>query len=495
MLRLSEVDIRTIYDACMEDKGFRLSATDAGAALDSPFSLYCKYHADPAKRDPPDPFRDALSKSGVKHESNILEADYPDLVTVKRKTPEDGFEAALLYMAEGVASLAGFSLFWLPEGLHGYPDVLEKHDGESVFGSHHYVVREIKLATNIRESHILQAACYALMLGRIQRRTPEYFLVTNGDGATTRYAYGEYEDKLLEYIGLAARIRGGDWTPPAVHGSAKNTDWSNHCNEVAIRNNDVSLIPGIGPAMRDGLAGIGLRTVRDVYESSEDVLLSVKGVGAKTASDMMASARAITENRLVRKGGSVDLPVRSTEVFFDLEGYAGPGVSGDYLIGALVRKGGSEGFHAFIAEGRREDIMFGDFLEFAGGLDDPVMYHWGHYERASIRRMAGLHGDELGEGLETARRLLGGGILVDLLPIVSGAFAFPTYGNSIKDIARWMGFSWRHDNVGATSSTELYEAYIDDPEAGREGLQLVLDYNEDDCIATRFVKDWLVGRR
>ena len=58
-----------------------------------------------------------------------------------------------------------------------------------------------------------------------------------------------------------------------------------------------------------------------------------------------------------------------------------------------------------------------------------------------------------------------------------------------------MGFSWRHDNVGATSSTELYEAYIDDPEAGREGLQLVLDYNEDDCVATRFVKDWLVGRR
>ena len=29
-------------------------------------------------------------------------------------------------------------------------------------------------------------------------------------------------------------------------------------------------------------------------------------------------------------------------------------------------------------------------------------------------------------------------------------------------------------------------------EAGRGDMRLVLDYNEDDCIATRVVKDWLV---
>ena len=156
MRRLSEADIRSVYDTCMSNRTETgISATDVGAALDSPFSLFCKYHADPAKKDPPDPFRDALSKSGIEHESNMLEADYPDLVTVKRKTREDGFGAALRYMADGATSLAGFSLFWLPEGLHGYPDVLERHEGESVFGSYHYVVREIKSATNIKGSHIL----------------------------------------------------------------------------------------------------------------------------------------------------------------------------------------------------------------------------------------------------------------------------------------------------------------------------------------------------
>ena len=40
--------------------------------------------------------------------------------------------------------------------------------------------------------------------------------------------------------------------------------------------------------------------------------------------------------------------------------------------------------------------------------------------------------------------------------------------------------------VGATSSMELCLMYL---EAGRDDMRLVLDYNEDDCIATCIVKD------
>ena len=65
--------------------------------------------------------------------------------------------------------------------------------------------------------------------------------------------------------------------------------------------------------------------------------------------------------------------------------------------------------------------------------------------------------------------------------------------NSVKDIAKWMAFKWRHDDVGAMSSVVLCLRYLEDPEAGRDGMQLVLDYNGDDCVATRVIKDWLVS--
>jgi len=49
--------VRPMHGACMEDIGkLRMSATDAAAARDSPFSLYCRSYGDPARMDPPDPF-------------------------------------------------------------------------------------------------------------------------------------------------------------------------------------------------------------------------------------------------------------------------------------------------------------------------------------------------------------------------------------------------------------------------------------------------------
>ena len=481
------VDVRPIYGACMEDAGKpRMSATEAAAARDSPFSLYCRYHADPARMDPPDPFLQALSVKGTEHESDILESDYPEMEQVPYETPEEGFMAALRSMAGGTEALSNFPLFWLPEGMHGYADILERRDGVSAFGQHHYVVREIKIAKNIMERHVVQAAFYSMMLGHIQRRPPERFLITNGDGETAEYRYGEHEGLLLECMDMAGRIRGG-WMPPAIYGNGA-PPWSNYCNEIAVRNDDVSLIPGVGPGMRARMADAGLGTVRAVASSPAAELQRIRGVGKKKSSNYLEAARAISGGECVRKGGAIDLPDRTTEIFLDLEGLSDviDGTISDYLIGALVRRGGAETYHPFVAENRREDAMLEQFLDFMDGQEDYAIYHWHHYERTHLRSMMERHGME-------GRRILEPDVMIDLYPVATGAFAFPTYTNSIKDIAKWLGFRWRHENVGAMSSIGLYLKYAEDPEAGREGMGMVLDYNEDDCVATRVVKDWLVS--
>lgn len=91
--------------------------------------------------DPPDPFLQAPATKGVEHESGVLESDYPDMERVSYETPEDGFMEALRCMADGTEALSNFPLFWLPKGMHGYADMLERRDGVSAFGRHHCVVR------------------------------------------------------------------------------------------------------------------------------------------------------------------------------------------------------------------------------------------------------------------------------------------------------------------------------------------------------------------
>ena len=56
-----------------------------------------------------------------------------------------------------------------------------------------------------------------------------------------------------------------------------------------------------------------------------------------------------------------------------------------------------------------------------------------------------------------------------------------------------MGFSWRDKSINAMESVAVYFKYIENPEENKESFEKVLIYNEDDCIATRIVKDWIVA--
>ena len=83
--------------------------------------------------------------------------------------------------------------------------------------------------------------------------------------------------------------------------------------------------------------------------------------------------------------------------------------------------------------------------------------------------------------------------LIDVHKIARNSVAFPTYGNGLKQIAPYLGFSWRHKDVSATESISMYLDYVDNSEEGKVKFQKIIDYNEDDCIATRVIKDWLIN--
>ena len=57
-----------------------------------------------------------------------------------------------------------------------------------------------------------------------------------------------------------------------------------------------------------------------------------------------------------------------------------------------------------------------------------------------------------------------------------------------------LGFTWRQDDVNALTSVVLYLEYVRLGEAAAEGRQKILDYNEDDCLATMHVFDWLLAQ-
>jgi predicted RecB family nuclease len=183
-------------------------------------------------------------------------------------------------------------------------------------------------------------------------------------------------------------------------------------------------------------------------------------------------------------------PEKTTELFLDLEG-TGEQLQGDelvamdYLIGVIVRSDGKETYRPFVAhtlDGEKE--MFLEFLEWVLHQEDYVIYHWHNYERSHIQRLTDRY-----ELSSKAEPILGN--MRDLYKDATISFAFPTYGNGLKEIAAYIGYKWKHADVNAMESIAMYLQYVNDPNKNKEKLEKVIDYNKDDCRATLLIKDWL----
>ena len=141
-----------------------LTAKNVSLYYSSPYSIWCEKFADREHREPLGPYRELLLERGIEHEKRVLRTRYPSFAPIPYLN-RVGFLHLLEQMAIGADVICGLPMFDLPSNLQGRIDILEKRtDRGSRFGDYHYAVKEIKLAGNIEETHILQAAFYTYLL-------------------------------------------------------------------------------------------------------------------------------------------------------------------------------------------------------------------------------------------------------------------------------------------------------------------------------------------
>ena len=473
------------------NKWGRIAAGDVAQFVRSPFALWCKWYAPENQRDPNSLFMKLLFDAGSFHEQAYVGEAFPEAQRIADKPRPEGFLRALQAMARGTAVLYGVPLYYLVEDLYGAADLLELDDSHpSVFGPFHYRVREVKIAKGIRPDHRIQAAFYTYILGKIQGYAPETFTMVNGEREAEEYPYDEAE--LLNVLQEVRRIRNGAPVGPTF-GSC-DWPWSGFCNREAERLRDVSLVPQVGPVIKGRLTAVGIRTIEELASTPPVRLETIRNIGEKRARSLTMAAQAIITGRPTQIG-PVIFPSPSVEIFLDLEGTLPlwgrrEPDSVDYLIGALLRQGDRVEYCPFLAKNfDLEGQMIRSFSRWLGTQQDFVIYHWGHYEPSHLTKLLDRH--DFSESVRD--RILDS--LQDLYRIATRAFVFPTYRNGVKDIARFLGFQWRHADVDAKESMALYHCYVQDPDAHGEDIAKILDYNEDDCRATMVIKDWLVDRQ
>ena len=488
------VDANELFSRCMtESVAEKLTATTVATYITSPYAIYCEKFVYKEERDSITDYQELLFQRGNDLETETVSNNYPDITTVQYTEPEDGFKSVIELMISGSNGMHDAPIYLLPEGLYGKADILVKSNTKSsIFGNYHYTVKEVKLAKNIQEKHLLQGAFYNYLLGQIQGFTPETFSVINGEREETVHKYSDYEFLLFDSIKGTRKILQGEPVSP-THGNCVYP-WESYCNKMAVETNDISLVAGISLKIKERFVEYGFNTVADLVGADINNLTEIKGVAEKTATKYVNSASAIQSgtHNIIDKD-KIDFPNRKVEIFLDLEGIDPTNDDEeipliDYLIGILVRINSEEKYIPFIARSTdKEEEMLLEFLDFMKTQQDYVIYHYHHYEKTHLTKMMEKY--KIAE--KTQKIVLDH--LIDIHKVATDSVVFPTYGNGLKRIAPYVGFSWRHKDVSATESISIYLDYVKNPEENKTRFQKVIDYNEDDCVATRVIKDWLVS--
>src|SRR5262249_25381494 len=110
-----------------------------------------------------------------------------------------------------------------------------------------------------------------------------------------------------------------------------------------------------------------------------------------------------------------------------------------------------------------------------------AIWYYSPYERTWWRKLQARYPSVCMS--EEVEALLGDELSVDLCAIVRGSTEWPTRDHSIKTLAQFLGFQWRDSDPSGAASIEWYHRWVQ----GRDPAvkQRLMEYNEDDCRATR----------
>jgi uncharacterized protein len=390
-------------------------------------------------------------------------------------------------MRRGVATI--YQGVLIDGELIGVPDLLLRVEGPSQLGAYHYRAVDIKAAKDTKPAYELQVMFYGRLLAAVQGIPGQGALLLRDDSADAPYPFHEVivepdDEQFSAALDMLIELAAGREPQPFISSACSDCPWREVCLPIAETSHDVSLVTGLARTVWEQLHAIGLGTLEAAAGAEVADLIPMYRVGEKTAQHIIRQAAALTEDRPVAIAPPGLPPPSAGEVFFDVESYAHATGTDYYLMGVLIREGEGYRFAYDLAEHPADEgAMWDAFLARISQYAGPV-YHYGVYEATTIRTLMTRYGED-----PRAEALLER--LIDLQKVLRKSVTLPVRGYSLKQVARWMGFTWRGVTQSAGDSVIDYDNWLQTGD--RAYLDAILIYNEDDIRATVTVRDWLLG--
>jgi predicted RecB family nuclease len=249
-----------------------------------------------------------------------------------------------------------------------------------------------------------------------------------------------------------------------------------HCRQVAVEKDNLSLLAGM--------------TAKEMRKQHHKGIFSVTQLSytfrarrkpkrlAATPDKYSHALRALAlRERKIYVAGQPALSLQGHPVYLDVEGV--PDRDFYYLIGVRFTRGNADVHVAFWANDVSEErAMWEAFLHTLTHIDTPQLLHYGRYETAFLQRMRERYGIG-GEQHVFLDQLLRAS--VNVLSVLYAQIYFPTYSNSLKEIAQYVGFHWSEANASGLHALRWRWEWERSHDASLK--QKLITYNAEDCAA------------
>jgi predicted RecB family nuclease len=471
--------------------------------------------------DQPKPEPSALDQQlfadGLRHEQVLLtklEAQGHRIARLPGKQGEADYAATKAAMAAGFDFIHQASL--CNDELRGSADLLRRIEQPSALGAWSYIPIECKLASKPKTTFLVQASAYCELLTPLLGARPDHFELYLGGGRFKRYATDHF---WAWYQLLRQRYRAfrEAFDPQAIpedmpgdHGG-----WSAFIEQRLADQRDLMLVANMRQSQRQKLRAAGITTIDALAALPGGT--AVPGLNAEALHELRQQAElqltpadpdgkpAYRLRPLVAGKGLAAFPAADHgDIWFDMEGIQDSVAATklEYLFGACYRDapGGTPQFKAWWAHSPVEEKKafegWVDWVETRRARYPGLrVYHYASYEKTAMRRLAQQHCTREGVIDEWLRS----GLLVDLLPVVTGSIVLGEPSYSIKKVEHLYMDPREAEVTNAGDSVVAYLNWQNSGEPDRPGelpsgsplLQAIENYNREDCESTVFLHDWL----
>jgi len=461
--------------------------------------------ANPMKRDKLSPFVKLLWEKGTSYEEEVIASlDIPFLDLTPYSQEEK--ESKTLEAIERKEPLI-YSGRISADDLLGEPDLLRLDENGYVAGDIKSGAGEEGVVDDRRpkKHYAVQLALYTDILERkgLSSKREPFVWDIHGDEVT--YELDELTGKRNPttlwniYQGTLDEARRNISNPgnssPAYSSICKLCHWRTECMKTLERSDDLTLLPDLGRSKReeiiDRIATVDELANIEIEQFIDGRNTIFRGIGIKSLEKFKARADLIKSNNAEPYlTEPVALPDPERELFFDIED--DPLHNFCYLHGFVERSNSdnnTEKYVAFFADDlspEAEEQAFADAWRYIMENQPCTVYIYSKHERTTWRKLQSKYSSVCSE--EEIEMLFDPDNTIDLLhDVVRKYTEWPTHDHTLKTLAQYLDFKWRDTDPSGAASIEWFQRWSEseDPKI----KQRILEYNEDDCLATRVLLD------